>query len=49
VRPAPQVFRLLQLQQPTDVFLSHDWPSNIARYGNLQQLLSRKARHARAP
>lgn len=25
-----------------DVFLSHDWPSQITQYGNLQKLLQRK-------
>ncbi len=38
----PQVYRLMQLQQPVDIFLSHDWPTGIARYGNMQQLLARK-------
>ncbi|EFJ51349.1 hypothetical protein VOLCADRAFT_79829, partial [Volvox carteri f. nagariensis] len=38
-----EVYRLLQLQQPVDIFLSHDWPTNIARYGNTAQLLARKA------
>ncbi|GLI69873.1 hypothetical protein VaNZ11_014590 [Volvox africanus] len=38
-----EVYRLLQLQQPIDIFLSHDWPAGIARYGNTEQLLSRKA------
>lgn len=38
----PQVYRLMQLQQSVDIFLSHDWPTGIARYGNMQQLLARK-------
>eukprot|EP00198_Chlamydomonas_reinhardtii_P005678 XP_001695014.1 RNA lariat debranching enzyme [Chlamydomonas reinhardtii] len=38
-----RVYRLLQLLTPTDIFLSHDWPTNIARYGNTAQLLSRKS------
>ncbi|PNW87402.1 hypothetical protein CHLRE_02g146950v5 [Chlamydomonas reinhardtii] len=38
-----EVYRLLQLLTPTDIFLSHDWPTNIARYGNTAQLLSRKS------
>ena len=37
------VYRLKQLHKPLDVFLSHDWPRGIAKYGNLQQLLSKKA------
>ena len=37
------VYRLKQLHKPLDVFLSHDWPRGIAKHGNLQQLLSKKA------
>ena len=37
------MYRLKQLQQPLDIFLSHDWPRGIANHGNLQQLLSKKA------
>ncbi|KAF5272709.1 hypothetical protein FQA39_LY07736 [Lamprigera yunnana] len=33
------VFRLKQLSQPLDIFVSHDWPTNIWNYGNLDQLL----------
>ena len=36
------VFRLMQLQKPLDVFLSHDWPQGIQNFGNLAQLLQRK-------
>ena len=36
------VFRLMQLQKPLDVFLSHDWPQGIQNHGNLAQLLQRK-------
>jgi lariat debranching enzyme len=25
-----------------DIFLSHDWPSNISKYGNVQQLIQKK-------
>ncbi|KAK9834519.1 hypothetical protein WJX74_003551 [Apatococcus lobatus] len=32
------VWRLMQLRQPLDVFLSHDWPSRIADHGNKAQL-----------
>ncbi|KXZ49477.1 hypothetical protein GPECTOR_21g703 [Gonium pectorale] len=38
-----EVFRLLQLQQPVDIFLSHDWPTNIARYGDTARLLAKKS------
>lgn len=37
------VFRLLQLRRPLDVFLSHDWPQHVARHGDLPGLLRRKA------
>lgn len=39
---ALEVHRLMQLQQPLDVFLSHDWPLGIAGFGNQHQLLQRK-------
>ena len=32
------MYRLMQLQQHVDVFLSHDWPSRIADHGNKAQL-----------
>lgn len=34
-----EIFRLKQLSQPINIFLSHDWPSNICNYGNKNQLL----------
>ena len=37
------VMRLMQLRKPLDVFLSHDWPQHIARHGDTQHLLRRKA------
>lgn len=37
-----EVYRLQQLQQHVDVFLSHDWPRNMANYGNTGALLSKK-------
>ncbi|DBA70331.1 TPA: hypothetical protein ACH3X2_011753 [Trebouxia sp. C0005] len=36
------VYRLLQIQRPLDVFLSHDWPRGIAHHGNKAQLLRAK-------
>ncbi|XP_066494769.1 lariat debranching enzyme [Tiliqua scincoides] len=38
-----EVFKLKQLKQPMDVFMSHDWPRSIYHYGNKQSLLKRKA------
>tara|TARA_B110001452_G_C15236869_1_gene428255 strand:+ start:1468 stop:2790 length:1323 start_codon:yes stop_codon:yes gene_type:complete len=37
-----EVLRMLQLRQPIDVFLSHDWPTNVGVHGNMQQLISKK-------
>ncbi|XP_065159995.1 uncharacterized protein ldbr [Atheta coriaria] len=34
-----EVFRLKQLTDELDVFLSHDWPTEITKYGNEDQLL----------
>ncbi len=33
---------LPQIQQPVDVFLSHDWPTNIALHGDTAALIRRK-------
>jgi lariat debranching enzyme len=38
-----EVFKLRQLREPLDIFLSHDWPRGIARHGDTQDLLRRKA------
>ncbi|KAG1670357.1 hypothetical protein FOA52_000117 [Chlamydomonas sp. UWO 241] len=37
-----EVHRLMQIKQPVDVFLTHDWPRNIYNYGNTQALLQQK-------
>ena len=37
-----EVLRLLQLRQPVDIFLSHDWPQHVASHGNMQELISKK-------
>ncbi|KAL3278776.1 hypothetical protein HHI36_016302 [Cryptolaemus montrouzieri] len=34
-----EVFRLKQLSQPIDIFLSHDWPTHVTDYGNKEQLI----------
>lgn len=44
----PQVWRLLQLSTPPDIFLSHDWPTNIVAFGPKDQLLRRKPFFRRA-
>jgi hypothetical protein len=36
------VVDVMQLQQPTSIFLSHDWPNLITRYGNSNWLFSKK-------
>ncbi|KAG2205992.1 hypothetical protein INT47_005310, partial [Mucor saturninus] len=33
------VKKVLQLMEPVDIFLSHDWPRGIERYGDLQHLM----------
>lgn len=38
-----EVFQLAHLAQPIDVFLSHDWPRGIYRYGNANDLFRRKS------
>ncbi|KAK9809956.1 hypothetical protein WJX72_002497 [[Myrmecia] bisecta] len=37
-----EVYRLLQLKQPLDICLSHDWPRGIAHYGFKDQLFRKK-------
>ncbi|XP_006010577.1 lariat debranching enzyme isoform X2 [Latimeria chalumnae] len=37
------IFKLKQLKQPMDIFLSHDWPRSIYHYGNKNQLLKKKS------
>ena len=37
-----EVFRLKQLTPKMDIMLSHDWPNNITRYGNVDNLLRLK-------
>ena len=36
------VLKLMHLEEPLDVFLSHDWPLGITEYGNWQKLISVK-------
>ncbi|KAL1128851.1 hypothetical protein AAG570_013385 [Ranatra chinensis] len=36
------VFRLKQLKEPVDIFISHDWPRGIYKYGNANHLLRMK-------
>ncbi|KAF7725647.1 lariat debranching enzyme [Apophysomyces ossiformis] len=36
------VTKLLQIQKPIDIFLSHDWPLGIERFGDLPMLLRKK-------
>ena len=37
------VHRLFQLSGSVDIFLSHDWPQQICRFGDSEQLFARKA------
>ncbi|KAG0360915.1 lariat debranching enzyme [Gamsiella multidivaricata] len=36
-------YKMLQVKEPMDVFLSHDWPRGIEQYGDTQGLLRRKS------
>ncbi|KAH3754117.1 lariat debranching enzyme-like [Dreissena polymorpha] len=36
------VYRLKQVKQPIDIFLSHDWPKGVHKYGDTHRLLKRK-------
>lgn len=36
------VHKLIQVEEPIDIFLSHDWPVGITDYGNSQDLIRRK-------
>ncbi|KAK4414465.1 Lariat debranching enzyme [Sesamum alatum] len=36
------VHKLMQVQEPIDIFLSHDWPLGITDHGNLKGLLRQK-------
>ncbi|XP_060114162.1 lariat debranching enzyme [Heteronotia binoei] len=38
-----EVFKLKQLKQPMDIFMSHDWPRGIYHYGNKNALLKKKS------
>lgn len=39
---ALEIFRLKQLTRPIKIFVSHDWPRNIWKYGDIHELLKRK-------
>jgi hypothetical protein len=32
----------MQVKEPIDIFLSHDWPNGVVPYGNAEQLLQKK-------
>ena len=34
--------KLMQIREPVDIMLSHDWPRNIYHHGDLEMLLKRK-------
>lgn len=36
------VHKLMQVEEPIDIFLSHDWPIGITDHGNLKDLLKEK-------
>ncbi|KAF9990747.1 lariat debranching enzyme [Mortierella antarctica] len=36
------VYKMLQVKEPMDIFLSHDWPLGIEQFGDVQWLLRKK-------
>lgn len=36
------VYKLMQVEEPIDIFLSHDWPLGITDYGNSKKLIQQK-------
>lgn len=40
---ALEIFRLKQISRPIKIFVSHDWPRNIWKYGDQKELLKRKS------
>lgn len=36
------VLKLMQVEEPIDIFLSHDWPLGITEYGNWEKLVRQK-------
>ncbi|KAF9617966.1 hypothetical protein IFM89_039259 [Coptis chinensis] len=41
------VSKLMQVKEPIDIFLSHDWPLNITDYGNWREILQQKKNNLR--
>eukprot|EP01100_Stratorugosa_tubuloviscum_P002883 TRINITY_DN1688_c2_g1_i2.p1 TRINITY_DN1688_c2_g1~~TRINITY_DN1688_c2_g1_i2.p1 ORF type:complete len:351 (-),score=120.01 TRINITY_DN1688_c2_g1_i2:60-1112(-) len=37
-----EIFKLLQFKSPIDIFISHDWPQGITKFGNETELLRKK-------
>ncbi|KAJ2851903.1 lariat debranching enzyme [Coemansia brasiliensis] len=37
-----EAFKMLQIRQPLDIVISHDWPQYIERYGDTEGLLKKK-------
>ncbi|CAN6464445.1 unnamed protein product [Victoria cruziana] len=36
------VYKLMQIEEPIDIFVSHDWPRGITKYGDWEKLISQK-------
>lgn len=34
--------KLMQIEEPVDIMISHDWPTGIPFYGNYNNLIRRK-------
>jgi lariat debranching enzyme len=41
------IYKMLQVKEAMDVFLSHDWPLGIEQYGDTRALLRAKKHFAR--
>ena len=37
-----EVFRLSQIKKPVDIFVSHDWPTDVYNHGDCTELLKFK-------
>ncbi|KAJ1909219.1 lariat debranching enzyme, partial [Tieghemiomyces parasiticus] len=43
------VLKLMQIEQPLDIFVSHDWPQGIEQHGDTNGLIKRKPFFAKEP
>eukprot|EP01130_Rhizamoeba_saxonica_P006358 TRINITY_DN2534_c0_g1_i1.p1 TRINITY_DN2534_c0_g1~~TRINITY_DN2534_c0_g1_i1.p1 ORF type:complete len:360 (+),score=84.48 TRINITY_DN2534_c0_g1_i1:611-1690(+) len=36
------VWKMMHIQKPVDIMLSHDWPNEVEQFGNVQELIKKK-------